>query len=133
MKQGNVPSTPSSPWLTTAVRNVTASGFQISLERSEVLDGNDVTVPETIAYLVMDVNTGSFTDVSSNTIDFESIYSDENIVGWSEESNTVPFSQSFSTAPLVIATKNTQNDEDGGWLRRCLINISFYRVTGKRR
>lgn len=115
----NVPTDPSEPWLTAAIQNVSANSVQLSLERSEVVTNNLVDQNETIAYLVMDVTSGSFTDVSNNTIDFESIYSDDKIKGWDNGCFTVDFTPVFTVAPLVVATKNTLNGADGGWLRSC--------------
>ena len=129
-EQGTVPTTPSSPWLTTAIRNVTTNGLELSLERSEAAeDGNEVTVPETIAYLVMEAGTGFFDDINNNSIAFESIYSNDSIRGWDNGCFTVSFTQTFTSSPIVIATKNTLDGGDGGWLRQCSLNTTSIGLT----
>ena len=123
----NVPSEPSSPWLTAAVQNVKTSSIELSLERSEVVSGQPlVTNPETIAYLVMDVANGAFNDINNNTISFDTLYSNAVIDGWDNGCDDISFSKPFAGTPLVVATKNTLNGVDGGWLRRChLTNTSI--------
>ena len=115
----NVPSQASEPWLTASVDNVSTDSVDLSLERSEVITSNAVTQNETIAYLVMDAKTGSFTDINSNAVDFESIYTGVTIHGWDNGCVTTNYTQTFVNTPLAVATKNTRIGGDGGWFRRC--------------
>ena len=120
----NVPSQPSEPWLTAAVQNVGTTSIELTLDRSEVLTATPVSQNETIAFLVMDQKADSFTDINSVTVDFDSIYSTNTIVGWDNGCTTISFNQGFTSNPLVVATKNTLNGGDGGWLRRCSLSTA---------
>jgi len=83
------PGTPSTPWLTAAVQNVTAASVQLALERSEVDDGT-VNSNEQLAYFTMQANAqGSFTDNSSNNIMYESLISQTILTGWNDPIVTV--------------------------------------------
>lgn len=48
-------------FLDVAIQNVTTTGFQVALERSEVEDGSVVS-SETLGYMAMEPATGSFVD-----------------------------------------------------------------------
>ena len=48
-------------FLDVAIQNVTTTGFQVALERSEVEDGSVVS-SETLGYVAMEPATGSFVD-----------------------------------------------------------------------
>ncbi|NKQ41671.1 MAG: lamin tail domain-containing protein [Sulfurovum sp.] len=115
-----VPDAVSQPWITTAVSNVTSSGFNVALERSETTSGT-LTSAETIAYLAMDsgLNSGNhyFASNDSKKIEYETIRTNDTIQGWDNPDTTVNFSTTYSD-PIVVATKNTRDGIDGGWLRR---------------
>ena len=82
-ESGNFPPAVSSlPFLDVAIRNVTTTGFQLALERSEIQDGSVVT-PETIAYLAMDPATGSFVDTNGNTVEYKA-FSYDGARGWTD-------------------------------------------------
>ena len=115
----NVPTDPSEPWLTAAIQNVGVSSLELTMDRSEVLTNTQVAQDESVAFLVMDVKTGAFRDINNNLIGFESIYSDVIIRGWDNGCFNTTFTQVFLNAPLVVATKDTLNGGDGGWLRSC--------------
>ena len=121
-----VPSAVSQPWMTTAVSNVTSSGFDIALERSETLTGT-LSSNETIAYLAIDSGLSGgnhyFASNNANQIEYESIRSNDVIQGWDDSATgySVPFSKSYSD-PIVVANKNTRDGSDGGWFRR--VNIA---------
>ncbi len=118
------PADASTPWLTVAVRNVKDEDLELALERSEAEPGA-VTQDEVIAYLVMDRGLrGSFTDSGGLTVDYETIRSGKNIKGWDDGCSLIGFAGSYASAPLVLATKNTHEDNDGGWLRRCSLTRS---------
>ncbi len=115
-----VPDAVSQPWITTAISNVDRSGFDIALERSETTDG-DLDQDETIAYLVMDsgLNGGNhyFGSNDASKIEYETIRSDDVIRGWDDGDARIGFSKSYAN-PIAVATKNTRDERDGGWLRR---------------
>ena len=122
----NVPDAVSKPWYSAAVKDVTSSSFKVTLDMAETSDG-EVTNSETIAYLVIDSGLkGSEHYFASNEykkIMFETIRSDETIAGWDNSSSgyQIDFSQSYDD-PIVVATINTLNGNNGGWLRRREIN-----------
>ncbi|NOZ52508.1 MAG: hypothetical protein GXP08_05105 [Gammaproteobacteria bacterium] len=123
-EEGAVPWVPSTPWLTTAVRNVTVSGAELALERSEVT-GALVNVPETLGYVAIDSDKiGSFKDSLGNTIRYETRTTDNFIKGWHNGCALVSLAGSYNTAPLVLANKISHNDTSGGWLRRCSLSES---------
>jgi hypothetical protein len=117
---GHVAGTPSIPWLTTAVQNVTPASVQFALERSEVNNGI-VNSSETVAYLAIDSGrSGNFVDNALQNISYETIRSADTILGRGT-CRTVPFSASYAN-PLVIGNKATHDGGDGGWLRRCSLS-----------
>jgi len=128
-ENNNVPSQPSEAWLTTAVRSVGTNGFQMTLDRSEVLTATPVDQNETIAFLVMDQGAGTFLDINSASVRFDSIYSTDTIIGWDNGCRKITFNQTFTANPLVIATKDTQDGADGGWLRRCSLSTTDVGLT----
>lgn len=85
-----VPGVSSSPWLTAAVRNATATGAQLALERSEAGAGS-VTSSESIGYLAVRRGfSGTFSD-ASGTVSYETLESGAVVQGW--ESVTVETSR----------------------------------------
>jgi len=124
----SVPSAVSQPWFTAVINNVTSSGFDIALDRSETSSGT-ISTSEKVAYLAIDsgLNNGNhfFASNSGDKIEYESILTSDVITGWDDSTGgiTINFSKSY-TNPMVVATKNTRNDNDGGWLRRKSISSS---------
>ena len=119
-----VPSTFSSPWLVATVDNIGTSTFDISMERGETNDGGTVSLDETVGYLALESATGSFTDSSSNTVLWDALITPDNIVGWDNGFTTESFNQTFSSAPLVVASQATRDGNNGGWVRRGTITSS---------
>jgi len=122
----SVPDAVSQPWMTTAIKDISSSGFDVALERSETTDGN-ITSNETIAYLVMEsgLNGGDhyFGSNDGTKIEYETIRSSDSVQGWDDEYQ-VDFSKTYHD-PVVVATKNTRDGVDGGWLRRGDIDDSY--------
>ncbi|MEM7304115.1 MAG: H-type lectin domain-containing protein [Pseudomonadota bacterium] len=114
------------PWLTMAVRNPNTSNVQMALERSEVGAATDSISAETIGYIAFPQNTnGSFNDINGTATNWSAIRTAANITGWDDGGcNTNSFSTTTFPAPRVVATKNTRNGSDGGWLRRCSLSGS---------
>jgi len=112
------PSVSSLPWLTIAMDNITASSFNVALERSESSQGS-VTQNEQIGYIAIAQNaSGSFTDSQNISVEYLGETSSTNIRGWSNGDTIHSYGTAFSSAPISIFTKNTRNNPDGGWLRR---------------
>ncbi|VAW92067.1 MSHA biogenesis protein MshQ [hydrothermal vent metagenome] len=123
------PGSTSSPWLTSVVDTITSSTVRLALERSEVNSGT-VTLNETIAFIAVDsAKTGSFIDNNSVSIIYQTILSGAVVDGWDNACDNINFSSSFAGTPLVIASKATRNDSNGGWLRRCALSSSSVGLT----
>jgi len=122
-----VPDAVSQPWITTVIENVTDSGFDIALDRSETIDG-DLDQDETIAYLVMEsgLNEGThyFGSNDAKKIEYETIRSEDIIKGWDNGDYRIDFSKSYDD-PVAVATKNTRHGSDGGWLRRGEVGTDY--------
>lgn len=115
---GNPPSMPSIPWLTMAVRNPSTTNVEMALERSEVAAGT--VVAQTIGYIAFPQDmSGSFNDIGGIETDWSAVTTDDAIVGRSNGCTNHTFSTSAFGSARVVATKNTRDGVDGGWLRRC--------------
>lgn len=109
------------PWMTTAI-DVNSSGVYMALERSETNEGN-ISQNETIGYMMAPANIqDSVTDDYNNTILFETIVKKDYFVGWDDSCKEVSFVNHYSKTPLVAANKNSKNEADGGWFRRCSLD-----------
>ncbi|NOY69782.1 MAG: hypothetical protein GXP53_09910 [Deltaproteobacteria bacterium] len=126
---GTPPSTTSTPWLTVAASNVTTSSVDVALERAEVATGV-VSSNETIGIAVMEGGlSGTFTDGSGTTVTYESIVATSAIQGWANGCFDVSFTNTYTTTPLVMASMNSRNGNNGGWLRRCDLTTSYVGLT----
>lgn len=129
------PQRSSVPWMTTVIRNITTTGFEVALERSEAhLDGGTVSVAETIGFVAMDAGSGNFDADGTNIVwagmsaSVDTGYQDRN------SASQIPYPTSgggsiFSNPPLVVAAKTTRNENDGGWFRLQENTASFLRLT----
>jgi len=123
-ENGNFPPAVSSlPFLDVAIRNVTPTGFQVALERSEIENGAVLT-PETIGYMAMEPATGTFVDDNNNTVEYKA-FSYNGARGWSNGCVTANFPDgAFSSTPIAMASKRSRNNPDGGWVRRCSLTAT---------
>ena len=116
----SVPDSVSKPWLTVAVDDISSSGFKVALERSETSDGS-IDTEETIAYLAIEsgLNGGNhyFADSLQNKVEYETILTNNKIVGWDDGAVKINFSKTYSN-PIAVAKKSSRNEDDGGWFRR---------------
>lgn len=118
----------SQPFITAALNNLTTTGFQVALERSEV-NGGPIPSAETIGWIAFPTgSSGTLPDVSSNTITWSGTNTSTNIRGWGDGCFTNLFGQTSGSA-IVIAKKNSHLGGDGGWLRRCSISSSLIGLT----
>ena len=104
------------PWLETISLQASATGSSVpvALERAETSAGT-VSTNETIAYFAMTPGTGSFTDSSANTINYNVFATPSNITD-----TCVNNAHGLgSTNPIAIANQATRNGNNGGWLRLC--------------
>ncbi len=122
-ERNNIPSAPSSPWMTTAIKSAGGSLF-FALERSETSDGS-VGSDEVIGYMVAESNIiDAFTDDLNRTISYETIKSDPYFVGWDDGCKRVLFRNSYAKTPLIAGSKNSRLGDNGGWFRRCFLDSS---------
>lgn len=128
-ESGSPPSTTSAPFMDVGIRNVTSGSLQVSLERAESTAGT-VSSPERIALLAADRGFSlTFVDQFGSSINLQSLATPTNIQGWDNGCFSNPFPVSFSTVPLAVASANTRNGNNGGWVRRCSISSSSLGLT----
>ncbi|MEC8306835.1 MAG: hypothetical protein VXZ72_03160 [Chlamydiota bacterium] len=121
---GAVPIDYSMPFMTVAVDNVTTSGFDIALERSEALTGS-VTSPEDIGWIAITPNvTGSLTATDGSPVLWESlaIPASSSPIGKSDGCTTESLYSSFSSTVPAVVSMNTRNEDDGGWAIVCSLS-----------
>ncbi|MDX1696819.1 MAG: hypothetical protein R3308_00955, partial [Thiohalobacterales bacterium] len=112
------PGTTSRPWLTPAVRSLTAGSVKLALDRAQVAPGA-VTAAETVGYIAIGNGiSGSFIASDGRPVSFESRLSGDSITGWGTCAN-VALAGNYGTPPLAVASPVTRDGGDGGWLRRC--------------
>ncbi len=120
-EENAVPGTFSQPFLSMAIRNPTSSNVEMALERSEAAPGTVTT--ETIGWIAFpDTVSGSFVDIGSNTISWESRNTGDNVRGWNNGCSFHTYSTLTWANPVVVGTKNSRDGGDGGWARQCGIS-----------
>lgn len=113
------PTTSSVPFMDVGLRNVTTTGFQITLERAESTAGT-VTSPERIGIVAIeDAVDLTFTDALSTTVRLQSFRTGNNVRGWDNGCFANNYGVAFGATPLAVASLNTRGGNNGGWLRRC--------------
>lgn len=119
------------PFLSAAVKDVTANGAKLSMERAEVDDGGAVAINETLGYVAVTSRPTheAFVDDAGATVLIDAFISGAVAKGWGDYSpggkgTTVPFTQTFLSAPLVVANVASRNGADGAWLRRGTVTAS---------
>lgn len=119
----NPPADNPTPWLTTAVRNVSDTGAEMALERAEVASGS-ISVAETIGFVaITGASSGSFS-ANGGSIDYEAQITNDKIKGWDNGCYSTSFLNSYSSNPLVVASMNRHDDGNGGWIRRCSLGTT---------
>jgi uncharacterized repeat protein (TIGR01451 family) len=116
---GLPPASFSQPWLTTAIDNVNASGFDAALERSGANNGS-VILAENFGWLAMEIGAfDTFEDNSGNNVNVTAARSGR-LGGWDGTNNiiTVNYTDLGAGAqPIIGASLNNHRDNDGGWVR----------------
>ena len=123
----NPPNDALRPFLTIAVETGTlsAAGVNIALEASETEFG--IINSETVAYMAVEPGSNrSFIDNNGINVSWETFFTGFNVDGWNNGCNNFNFTNNFDTEPLVVASKNSRLEDDGGWLRSC--NLSATRI-----
>ncbi len=123
-----VASQSSQPFITATLNNISTSGFQVALERSEA-NGGPVPSAETVGWIAFPAGvSGTFPDIAGNTIVWSALNSGTNIRGWDNGCFTNGFGQTSASA-IVVAKKNSHIGGDGGWLRRCSLSSTLIGLT----
>lgn len=114
-----------SPWLEVAMRNLRSLGnsgrtrMDIALERGETSSGT--VVAEQIAYMVMESDISVTATINGETLNLKAVASGNSLTS---SCGSVQFPSNFTGTPLVFASQNSRDDDDGGWVRRCLLSRS---------
>ena len=126
-----LPGEPSSHWMTSAIRNMDANGFQTTLDMGKTSTNMTGANDEDIAYLAIESSSnGSFFDTSCESVDYEVLTTPNvNNIGWGDQCYNVNFGNAYSTNPNVIGAMQTRLGGDGGWFRRCSIGSGSVGVT----
>ncbi|MEM7540267.1 MAG: LamG domain-containing protein [Pseudomonadota bacterium] len=133
------PTGPADPYITAVIDNLTTTQFDYAIDRHEVDNTNLTTVQamnETIGFIALeaDIVHGDFTadGVAMTNIEMETQLDTTNAAeGWNNGpfcDNDISFSKAFPGTRLAVAMKESRNEVDGGWLRRCAINNNALRV-----
>ncbi|MEP4050773.1 MAG: H-type lectin domain-containing protein [Litorimonas sp.] len=118
---GFTPSGPSSPFLTVATRNASASSIEVALERSE--DTSGTVAEEDIGWIAFPSGSnGTFIDTLDGMIGWDARITSDTVVGWGNGCTTHTFSSTSWTNARVFGTKNRRDGVDGGWVRRCSLS-----------
>ncbi|MEM7431105.1 MAG: hypothetical protein AAF351_04095 [Pseudomonadota bacterium] len=118
-ESGTPPATSSIPFMDAGIRNVGTGTFQTTLDRVESTAGM-VSSPETIAILAIDAGTDiTFVDALQNSIQLQSLRTPNNVRGWGNGCFTNNYAATFSVTPIAVASANSRNGNNGGWVRRC--------------
>ncbi len=105
------------PFFDVAIRNVRTVDMDVALERAETNTGT--VVAETIGYIAME----SGDEVTVSGIDIKALLTPNNVLGWDNGCYVRNYSSSFGgTTPLVVASQNSRDGGDGGWVRICSVS-----------
>ncbi|MCZ6802608.1 MAG: hypothetical protein O7D86_01370 [Proteobacteria bacterium] len=116
-----------SPFITTVIRNANASNFQTALQLSEVVTPLPLTNPETIGWLAAPSGlTDTLTDTGGGSVLIEAILSANSITNVCLVDNN--YSNTYSSNPLVVASMDSLNGNNGGWMRECQIMTAAVRL-----
>ncbi len=118
----NVPDQSSRPHITSIAQSLSASGFQLALDRSQANSGPFPSA-ETVGWVAIETGlNGSFPDINGNAVNWSTRTTTPNIRGWDNGCFGQAHGVVGATNPIVVAKKITRNNNDGGWFRYCSIN-----------
>ncbi|WP_160604056.1 H-type lectin domain-containing protein [Pontixanthobacter aquaemixtae] len=119
----NVATSPSRPHISSIAQSLSATGFQLAIDRSQANSGPFPSA-ETIGWIAFPAGgTGTFPNIAGTPITWSAVNTPANIRGWDNGCFSNGFGQTSSSA-IVVAKKISRNNADGGWLRYCAINAS---------
>lgn len=120
----NVASQSSRPHISSIAQNLSATGFQLAIDRSQANSGPFPSA-EQIGWIAFPAGlNSSFPDTGGTTINWSTRNTPANIRGWDNGCFTTSHGLTGASNPIVIAKKISRNNDDGGWLRYCTINSS---------
>ncbi|RKX81301.1 MAG: hypothetical protein DRP57_12040, partial [Spirochaetes bacterium] len=108
-------------FVTVAVHNDNTTHLNISMEVSETCNDHGT---ETIGWIAVESNKGGTLQDVYRSVKYETIRTSTLIQGRDDGCFVQSFTERFTRTPVVIATKDSRNDLDGGWLRRCSLNAT---------
>nr|WP_248391078.1 DUF6701 domain-containing protein [Vibrio cyclitrophicus] len=114
----------SSAWFTGMARGVNTERFYLALEKSEVINNNDISEPEKVAFVAGEgsgITQGARFFLGSGETRVTTTLNEKVIspieIGC-EESTSIS-EANFDAPPILIANKNSRSGNNGGWVRRC--------------
>nr|WP_248374841.1 DUF6701 domain-containing protein [Vibrio cyclitrophicus] len=114
----------SSAWFTGMARGVNTERFYLALEKSEVINNNDISEPEKVAFVAGEgsgITQGARFFLGSGETRVTTTLNEKVIspieIGC-EESTSIS-DANFDAPPILIANKNSRSGNNGGWVRRC--------------
>ena len=114
----------SSAWFTGMARGVNTERFYLALEKSEVINNNDISEPEKVAFVAGEgsgITQGARFFLGSGETRVTTTLNEKIIspieIGC-EESTSIS-EANFDAPPILIANKNSRSGNNGGWVRRC--------------
>ena len=120
------PSLPAVPFISTAARDKSFTGIDVALDFGKTSRGVPPAA-ELIGYLAAEPVASTIRVFDGSLIEYKILNSATTIQGVVEGCENVAFDHPFvsTTSPRVLATLNTYNGADGGWLRRCALSGSL--------
>mgnify|MGYP000244665140 CR=1 FL=1 len=113
-----------SAWFTGMARGVNTERFYLALEKSEVINNNDIIKPEKVAFVAGEgsgITQGARFFLGSGETRVTTTLNEKIIspieIGC-EESTSIS-EANFDAPPILIANKNSRSGNNGGWVRRC--------------
>jgi hypothetical protein len=122
------------PFISTSIINVNATQFDGAFEFAQTNQGSPLGGVESFGWIAMDSGISSNLHAAQGTtngdhlVEIRTEVTTNNIGGWDDGCSSNNFTSAFtlSSSPLTIATHNTRNGADGGWLRRCSNSASSF-------
>lgn len=106
------------PFFDVTIRNVRTVDMDVALERAETSTGT--VVAETIGYVAME----SGDDFTLSGVNVQALLTPDNVSGWDNGCYVRNFTSAFAGTPLAVASQNSRDGGDGGWVRQCSISAT---------
>ena len=128
-EQNSIPTQHSVPFLTTAIDNVTNTGFQFSLERSEAIPG-DIVQPETVGWVSITGDAwGTLIDINGNEVLWETLVvpaqPGQGGMGFDQDCKVANLLAPHQNVTPAVISMNSRFGQDGGWAAICNIGTNF--------